>query len=217
MRFEDRVDAGRQLAEAVAGLVNDTNTLVLGIPRGGVVTGYEVALKLNADFDVMLARKIGAPGNPELAIGAAAEDGLRQINDALVEELQVSADYIDREVQSILHDLERRAILYRGKYIPADVRRNTVVIVDDGIATGSTMLVSISSLRRRGARRIVVAAPVISADILRRLKHAADDVASVHVSNYFSSVGSFYENFDQVSDLEVRELLADVIETRKTL
>lgn len=217
MRFEDRVDAGRQLAEAVAGLVNDTNTLVLGIPRGGVVTGYEVALKLNADFDVMLARKIGAPGNPELAIGAAAEDGLRQINDALVEELQVSADYIDREVQSILHDLERRAILYRGKYIPADARRNTVVIVDDGIATGSTMLVSISSLRRRGARRIVVAAPVISADILRRLKHAADDVASVHVSNYFSSVGSFYENFDQVSDLEVRELLADVIETRKTL
>lgn len=214
MQFDDRVDAGRQLAAELAEVVDDPNVLVIGIPRGGVVTGYEVALKLNAMFDVALSRKLGAPGNEELAIGAIAENGTRVLDESLIAHLRVSRAYIERETSKQQREIERRATMYRGKYKPADVHNRTIVVVDDGIATGSTMIVTLRALRRQGAQQMIAAAPVIAAESLDRLNSVSKRVVSVHVSKYFASVGSFYQYFDPVSDLEVRELLADVIETR---
>jgi putative phosphoribosyl transferase len=213
MRFVDRVDAGRQLAGKLIDLRDQPDLLVMAIPRGGVVVAYEVALTLKAPLDVALSRKLGAPDNEELAIGALAENGSRILDDFLIEQLRVSPDYIDRITHQQLREIERRGSLYRGSRKPVDPRGRIVVIVDDGVATGATMIVTLQALREQGARELIAAVPVIAGESLSRIRKAADRVVYVDAPMLFVSVGGFYERFNQVSDGEVRELLADLAET----
>ncbi len=214
MRFSDRVDAGRQLAAKLADLSGTPNLVVLGIPRGGVVVGYEIALALHAPFDVAISRKLGAPGNEELAIGALAENGSRILDESIIAHLRVPQDYIDRMTEQQQHEIARRAPLYRSERKAIETRDRTVVVVDDGVATGATMIVTLHALREQGARTLIAAAPVIAAESMSRLSSIADRVVCVYAPHFFASVGGFYDRFDQVSDGEVRELLADLAEMR---
>ena len=214
MRFADRVDAGRQLAAKLIDLRGEPGLVVLGIPRGGVVVGYEVALALGAPFDVALSRKIGAPENEELAIGALAEDGSRILDEFLIAQLHVAPDYVDRATEQQQREIERRAPLYRGSRPPLVARGRVAVVVDDGVATGATMMVTLQALRAQGARTLIAAAPVIAAETVNRLRGVADRIVYVDVPLFFASVGGFYDHFEQVTDAEVRELLADLAETR---
>jgi len=214
MRFVDRVDAGQQLAARLADLRGTPNLLVLGIPRGGVVVAYAVALALHAALDVALSRKLGAPHNEELAIGALAEDGSRTLDERLIDYLGVPRNYIDRVTQQAQHELERRAALYRGQRRPLAVRDRVALVVDDGVATGATICAALQSLRTQKAKSLIAAAPVMAGESIPRLEQLADRIVHVLAPGFFDSVGGFYENFNQVSDSEVRELLADLAEAR---
>jgi len=214
MRFSDRVDAGRQLAAKLSNLRGTPNLVVLGIPRGGVVVAYAVALELHAPLDVTLTRKLGAPDNEELAIGAMAEDGSRVLDERLIAELHVSRDHLDRVTETARREIERRAALYRGRRAAIDVREKVALVVDDGIATGATMFATLQMLRGRQVVSLIAAAPVVSSEARQRLRVRADRAVYVAAPALFHSVGSFYEQFNPVSDSEVRELLADVAEAR---
>ncbi len=212
MRFRDRKDAGQRLAEALRHLEPEARAgqvVVMGIPRGGVVVAYEVARALQAPLDVVLAHKLGAPGNPELAIGAVAEDGTMWVDPLAMSELGVPPAYIEEEVRRQQEELRRRAAVFRGVRPPVPVEGRTVVVVDDGIATGATMRVSLRSLRNRKAKRLIVAAPVAPPEMLPRVE--ADEVVVLYTPALFWAVGAFYEQFDQVSDEEVTALLEEAV------
>lgn len=214
MRFADRVDAGRQLAAKLRNLRSEPDRVVLGIPRGGVVVAYAVALELDAPLDVALSRKLGAPQNEELAIGALAENGSRILDDGLIRHLRVPQDYIEHITQQQQAEIERRGPLYRGRRPPVDVRDRVVVVVDDGVATGSTMIVTLQALHEQGARSLIAAAPVMAHEAMHRLHWLADRTVYLQAPQFFVAVGGYYDQFEQVSDVEVRELLADVAESR---
>jgi putative phosphoribosyl transferase len=206
--FADRVDAGRRLAE-VLDAYRDGNTVVLAVPRGGVVVGREVAESLGVPLDVVVPRKLGAPGEPELAIGAVAPWGERDaiIDAAAIGYLGVSDEYIRRETESQLAEIDRRLNTYRGTSDPPDVAGKDVIVVDDGIATGYTVHAAISSLRRLAPQKIVLAAPVASSEALERLSGMVDDFRVLLVPAQFLAVGHWYAVFDQTTDEEVMELL----------
>jgi len=214
MRFSDRVDAGRQLVAKLVDLRGTPDLVVLGIPRGGVVVGYEIALALNAPFDVALSHKLGAPDNDELAIGALAENGSTILDESIISHLRVTQEYIDQVTEQQRREIARRGPLYRGARKAIETRDRPVVVVDDGVATGATMIVTLQALRKHGARTLIAAAPIIAAESLDRLLAIANRVAYVYAPHFFASVGGFYDRFNQVSDGEVRELLADLAETR---
>ncbi|WP_376793067.1 phosphoribosyltransferase [Thermoflexus sp.] len=219
MRFRDRREAGQRLAEALRDLKPEAQAgrvVVLGIPRGGVVVAYEVACALQAPLDVVLAHKLGAPGNPELAIGAVAEDGTLWIDALAVAELEVPPAYIEEEIRRQREELRRRSAVFRGARPPLPVEGRTVVVVDDGIATGATMRVSLRSLRNRGANRLIVAAPVAPPEMLPRIEAEADAVVVLYTPALFWAVGAFYEQFEQVSDDQVVALLEEAITWGKT-
>lgn len=216
MQFVDRVDAGRQLAAKLVDLKGTPDLIVLGIPRGGVVIGYEIALALNAPFDISLSRKLGAPGNEELAIGALAESGLRLLDDMIVAHLRVPLDYIEQETERQQQEIARRATMYRGKRKALQTRDHAVIVADDGVATGATMMVTLQALRANGVHILIAAAPVIAHESLSRLATLADRVVYAHAPHFFASVSAFYQHFEAVSDSEVRELLADLAEMRSS-
>ncbi|MCS7251332.1 MAG: phosphoribosyltransferase family protein [Anaerolineae bacterium] len=214
MRFRDRRDAGQRLAEALRDLELEARmgqVVVMGIPRGGVVVAYEIARALQAPLDVILAHKLGAPGNPELAIGAVAEDGTLWVDPLAVAELEVSPEYIEEEVRKQQEELRRQAVIFRGARPAIPVENRSVVVVDDGIATGATMRVSLRSLRNRGARRRIVAVPLAPPEMLPRVESEADMVVVLHTPLLFWAVGTFYEQFDQVSEEEVSALLKEAL------
>lgn len=214
MRFRDRWEAGQRLAEALRHLAPEARAgqlVVLGIPRGGVIVAYEVARALQAPLDVVLAHKLGAPGNPELAIGAVAEDGTLWVDPLAMAELEVSPAYLEEEIRRQHEELRRRAERFRGARPPVPVAGRNAVVVDDGIATGATMRVSLRSLRSRGARRLVVAAPVAPPEMLPRVEAEADEVVVLYTPALFWAVGAFYEHFDQVPDEQVVALLAEAV------
>lgn len=202
--FRDREDAAIQLGAALASYRNK-HTLVLGIPRGGAVTGYHVAKSLNADFSLLISRKLGHPFNPEYAIGALAEDGTVYVNeDALA---AVSQDDIDQAVAKQKKEIERRKqILRKGKPLP-EIKDKTVIIVDDGIATGATIFAAIEMCRKKKASRIVVAAPVSGTEKKEALARYADDVVILETPEYYHAVSQAYDSFQQVSDEDAVELL----------
>jgi predicted phosphoribosyltransferase len=181
--------------------------IVLAIPRGGVVVGFEVAHALNISLDLIIPRKIRAPDNPELAIGALTEDGTVILDDELVKYLQVSEEYVREESERQRLEIERRLKLYRGDAPYPSLENREVVIVDDGIATGSTMKAAVASVRMRGAKTILVAVPVGPFSSIEELKREADNVICLYTPEPFYAIGQFYEDFTQTSDEEVRRLL----------
>lgn len=201
--FHDRAEAGKRLAEALRAKVGPDD-VVLGVPRGGVVVAAEVARELGLPLDVLVVRKIGAPGNPEYAIGAVDEDGRVLGGDIGI----ASESYLQQAAAEGREEIQRRLQAYRQGRGPLDVAGKEVVLVDDGIATGMTLLAALDSLRRRGAARVIVAAPVASPDAAARIARAADDIVVLEEPSGFYAVGQFYSVFDQTSDDEVVRLLA---------
>ena len=208
-QFFNRTEAGEFLAETLITYANRNDVIVLALPRGGVPVAAEVAKKLNAPLDVFVVRKLGLPGHPELAMGAIASGGVRVFNGQVVNAMRIPDDVIDTVSADELIELQRREKLYRANLPPLEVEGKTIIVVDDGIATGSTMLAAVSALRQLNATRIVVAAPVIAASTYDGLRRTADAVAAVIVPENFYAVGQWYAEFAQTSDEEVRTLLAE--------
>lgn len=207
MVFLDRVEAGRTLARQLKAYENQPNVIVLGIPRGGVPVAFEVAAKLHAPLDVFVVRKLGVPGHVELGFGAIASGGMRFLNTSIVEAVGISNEVIELITATETQELERRERAYRDGRGPLTVKGQTVILVDDGIATGSSMQVAITALRALKASRLVVAVPVAPVSTCRRLKTQLDDLVCVQMPTFFHAIGEFYEDFSQVSDQEVTDLL----------
>ncbi len=207
-RYRDRTDAGRRLAHELAGYAHRPDVIVLALPRGGVPVAYEVAAALHAPLDVLVVRKLGVPGHAELAMGAVASGGVRVINDLLVAQLRIPAEAVEEVAAQELAELARREAAYRGERPAPDVRGRTVVLVDDGLATGSTMQAAVLALRQREPARIIVAVPVASREACGLLQGTADDVVCGSTPEPFVAVGLWYANFAQTTDDEVRSLLA---------
>jgi len=205
--FKDRKHAGRILAEKLTAYQNQPEVVVLGLPRGGVLVGYEIALALNAPLDVFIVRKLGMPGHEELALGAISSGGIRVLNDEIVHELNISNDVLEMVTQRELQELKRREQAYRGDHPPLDVRGRSVILVDDGLATGASMRAAVSGLRTRRPHRIVVAVPVAASDICKEFEAVADEVVCAVTPKLFHGVGMWYEDFTQITDKEVQNLL----------
>jgi len=212
MLFQDRADAGRQLAARLPVYANRPDVLVLALPRGGVPVAYEVARTLHAPLDVFLVRKLGVPGQEELAMGAIASGGVLVLNDEVVDALNMPPEIIDIIARTEKQELARRERAYRDDRPPPDVRGKTVILIDDGLATGTTMRAAVAALRKFGPARIVVAVPVGSADTCAELQNAADEVICLATPEPFYAVGLWYGNFTQTTDGEVRELLRHTTE-----
>ena len=208
MLFRDRFDAGRALAAKLARYANRPDVLVLALPRGGVPVGFEVARALNAPLDVFLVRKLGVPGREELAMGAIATGGVRVLNEEVVGALGIPDEEIEAVAAEEQEELERRAREYRGDRSPPDVRGKTVILVDDGLATGSTMRAAVAALRRQGPARIVLAVPVAAASACESFHGQVDQVICAMTPEPFVAVGLWYEDFSPTTDAEVRDLLA---------
>src|SRR6202158_677632 len=206
--FRDRRDAGRLLAERLAAFSNRRDVLVLALPRGGVPVAYEVARALGAPLDVFVVRKLGVPGYEELAMGAVATGGVRVLNDQLVERLGIPDHVIDAVVARERQELARRERLYRSGRPPPDARGRTVILVDDGLATGATMHAAIQALRQQQPARIVVAVPTASPETCEEMRAEVDDVICAITPEPFHAVGLWYQDFSQTTAQEVRDLLA---------
>ena len=204
--FADRVEAGKRLSLAFRDFVGK-NAIVLAIPRGGVVVGYWIADKLSLPLDVIIPRKIGAPDNAELAIGAMTEDGSIILDERLVSYLGVSQDYIQAESSRQKSEIGRRLKVYRGNEPYPNLKGRDVIVVDDGIATGSTMKAALASVKNKGARYVIVAIPVGPPSTIEELKQRADRVVCLYTPENFQAIGQFYVDFNQTTDEEVIELL----------
>ena len=207
MIFRDRADAGRKLATRLKHYADREDVLVLALPRGGVPVAYEVAKELNAPLDVFLVRKLGVPGHEELGMGAIASGGVRVVNEDIVNYLRIPEKVIDAVAAQEQRELERRARAYRGDRPPPDVKDRIVILIDDGLATGSTMRAAAESLRLQEPRRIVVAVPVSSRETCDEFRSEVDEIVCAFTPEHFQGVGVWYEDFSQTSDEEVRELL----------
>lgn len=208
--FKDRVDAGERLADAVARLGPFKNPIVLALPRGGVPVGYRVAQRIHAPLDVIIVRKLGAPFNEEFAIGALVEGEPERVvlNEEAIYRLGVDRAYLDRVIAKEREELHRRQRLYRGTANPLkSLKGKTVILVDDGIATGYTIKAAIAAIKEQNPARIIVAVPVAPADVIPELRRIADNVVVLEIPEPFWAVGAHYERFDQTSDEEVIDLL----------
>lgn len=208
--FTDRREAGQRLGEALAHLRGRNDLVVLGLPRGGVPVAAHVARALGAPLDVLVVRKLGVPGQEELAMGALASGGIRVLNDDVVRHLGIPSTVIEVAAARELPELERRERAYRGERPLLAVDGRWVVLVDDGLATGSTMQAAIQAVRQLGPACIIVAVPVAPAETLQRLRRLADEVVCLSTPEPFFSIGQWYRDFTQVSDATVQALLADL-------
>jgi len=206
-RFRNRTEAGEVLAGRLGTYSDLPNVVVLALPRGGVPVAAQVADRLNLPLDVFVVRKLGLPGHAELAMGAIASGGVRVLNSEVLHALRVPPDVIEQVAENEGRELERREMEYREGRPPPDVQGRTVILVDDGIATGSSMAAAIAALRKLEAGRIIVATPTIASSTFNELARAADDIVAVIVAEDFFGVGQWYDDFGQTTDEEVRELL----------
>jgi len=207
MIFANRTEAGQKLALRLRKYANREDVIVLGAPRGGVPVAFEVATDLKTPLDVFVLRKLGVPGHEELAFGAIASGGVRILDRGIIEGLGITGLDIERVTMAEEQELERRERAYRGGRPPLDVTGLTVILVDDGIATGSTMRAAIRALRQMKPSRIVIAVPVAPASTCNRLQFEADELVCLEMPEPFYGVGQFYDDFSQVSDEEVKDLL----------
>ena len=206
--FKDRIEAGRFLADKLTDYADRRDVIVLGLPRGGIPVAYEVAQKLHAPLDVFTVRKLGVPSHEELAMGAIASGGVRVLNHDVLSYIRIPDEEIDRVAADELRELERRERLYRGARPPLEVRDRIVIVVDDGLATGSTMRAAVKALRQKGPKQIVVAAPVGARETCDSFKDEVDVVCVCALTpEPFQAVGLWYANFEQTTDDEVRKLL----------
>ena len=208
MRFKDRADAGRRLAARLTAYTNRSDLIVLALPRGGVPVAYEVARLLHVPLDVFLVRKLGLPGHPELAMGAIAEGGVEVLSEHLIRDAGVPASLLRQVAVREQLEMDRRDQLYRGGRRLSPVRDQVVIVIDDGLATGSTMQAAVIALTRLAPSRIIVAVPVGARETCARLSSIADEVVCLEMPEPFNAVGLWYEAFDQTTDEEVRGLLA---------
>ena len=215
MIFANRTEAGQGLALRLKQYANRDDVIVLGVPRGGVPVAFEVAMHLRAPLDVFVLRKLGVPGHEELAFGAIASGGIRLIDWGTVESLKITGLNIELVIRAEQQELERRELSYRGKRPPLDVSGLTVILVDDGVATGSSMRVAIGALRQMKPARIVVAVPVAPSSTCDRLQFEADELVCLQMPDPFFGVGRFYDDFSQISDEEVNELLDRASQQRR--
>ena len=207
MLFKDRTAAGQVLAKELAAYANRSDVLVLALPRGGVPVAFEVAKALNAPLDVFLVRKLGVPGQEELAMGALASGGVRVLNDEVVAGLGLSETIINKVAEKEQQELERRERLYRDDRPAPDLHERTVILVDDGLATGATMRAAVRALRQQQLARLVVGVPVSSPETCHEFQTEVDDIVCARTPRPFYSVGLWYDDFSQTTDDEVRDLL----------
>jgi putative phosphoribosyl transferase len=212
MRFHDRTHAGQLLAQRLSSYAGRPDVLVLALPRGGVPVAYEIARALHAPLDVWVVRKLGAPDQPELAIGALAPGGTQVLASGLIAELGIPPEELDRIAARERAELDRRLAAYRGDRPPIDVRGKTILLVDDGLATGASMRAAIASLRPLAPARIVVGVPVSDSGVCQRLAGQADEVVCLYHPPHLDAVGQWYEDFSQTTDQEVRKLLARAVQ-----
>ena len=208
MIYRDRAEAGRRLAAQLTDYANRSDVLVLALPRGGVPVAYEVARALHTPLDIFLVRKLGVPGHEELAMGAIATGGVRVLNEDVMRYISIPDAAIDAVAAKEQRELERREQLYRGDRPAPDVKGQTVILVDDGLATGSTMRAAAAALRQQKPARIVVAVPVSAVQTCDEYRMGVDEIVCAATPEPFHAVGQWYEDFSQTSDEEVRELLA---------
>ena len=216
MIFRNRQEAGRKLASRLAKYAKREDVIVLGVPRGGVPVAFEVATALNLPLDIFVLRKLGVPWHEELAFGAIGSGGGRVLNESVVEEFGISDVEIALVTRAEREELERRERLYRGSRPPLDVHGRTIILVDDGIATGSSIRAAIQALRQMKPTAIVVATPVAPQESCNRLQHEADELVCVEMPEPFYAIGEFYDDFSQVSDGEVNELLDSASRLRES-
>lgn len=211
-KFRDRREAGQLLAEELKKYADNPDALLLCLPRGGVPVGHEIARQLHIPFDVFVVRKLGLPGHEELAMGAVASGGGRVLNQEVIRRAEVSDETIEEVARNETKELERREREYRGGRSGATLKNKTVILVDDGVATGSTMFAAIEAVRQHGPERLVVAVPTMPGDTLEALKQKADEVVAVMAPENFMAVGQWYENFSQTTDQEVKDILQNARE-----
>lgn len=212
--FEDRLDAGKKLAEKLKDF-RDKNIIILAIPRGGVVVGSQVAQSLNAPLDVIIARKLGYTYQPELGIGAISENGAIFLDKENIEELDVSDEELERIKNKEEEELRRRIQIYRkGRSLPK-LKGKTVILVDDGLATGVSAKAAISTIKKEGAEKITLAIPVCSTQTAKEIREKVDSLICVLSTNHLQAVGEYYKNFEQVSDEKVLEILSGFNARRK--
>jgi len=203
--FKDRVDAAQKLAKKLEWIKKE-NPIILAIPRGGVVTGDVIAKILGLSLDIIVSRKVGAPHNPELAIGAVAHDGSFFPNSELINALGIPKNYLDEKIAEQMEDIEHRLVKFRGR-TDYDIKNRTVVLVDDGIATGATVFVALEWIKKQNPKRVIVAIPIGPRDTIERLSKMAE-VVVLDAPEAFGAVGEFYQSFDQVEDYQVAEIMS---------
>jgi predicted phosphoribosyltransferase len=213
MLFRDRTEAGQFLAGKLADYANRPDVLVLALPRGGVPVAYEVAQALHAPLDVFLVRKLGVPGHEELAMGAVASGGARVLNEDVVQALRIPEEVIAKVAAAEGQELKRRERAYRGDRPAPDVRGRTILLVDDGLATGSSMRAALAALRQQRPARLVVAVPIGAADTCAELRAESDETVCARTPEPFYAVGLWYDDFSQTTDEEVRDLLQRAAES----
>ncbi|MCD4782701.1 MAG: phosphoribosyltransferase [Candidatus Eremiobacteraeota bacterium] len=208
MYFKNKRDAGKKLSNVLKEIVIETeNALILAILRGGIEIGYEVSRELDIPLDIIIPKKLGAPGNPELAMGAVTGDGAVYLDQSLIKYLSISESFIKNEIEKKLEEIRKSERIYRGENPPVEIKGKTVLLVDDGIATGSTMTSAINALRNKKPARIIVAVPVAPRDAVIKMNEIADDILCLYAPEVFYSVGQFYEDFKQTTHEEVLNLL----------
>ena len=207
MIFKDRVDAGQKLAEKLQEFKNQKNVIILALPRGGAVNAFQIAKELNLPLDLVVPRKIGAPFNEEYAIGAITETGEGIFDQQAIKSLNVEQSYLDKKVEEEKKEAQRRLKTYRQDRPPLNLENKTVIIVDDGIATGLTLRAAIKSVKEKKAKKVIVAVPVSARDSLKIIEKEADQVICLDAPLFFGAVGAFYEDFGQTEDAEVIELM----------
>ena len=207
--FRDRSEAGQLLAKKLASYADRNDTIVLGLPRGGVPVAFEIASELHLPLDILPVRKLGVPGQPELAMGAIGPGGIRIVDHVMIRQLGVTEDEVTDTIRDEEEELKRREQIFRNYRPPVVIKGLNVIVVDDGIATGSSMLAAIQVLLSQQPARIIVVVPVAPPHTRREIEAVAQEFVCLHVSEYFPAVGSFYRDFSQVDDQEVCRLLTD--------
>ena len=207
--FKDRRDAGRKLAQKLSAYAGQQNGLILALPRGGVPVAYEVALALNIPLDIFIVRKLGVPGREELAFGAIASGGIRVLNSDVVRMLSIPDEVINFVAKRELQELQRRESIYRGDHSSLEFRDHTVILIDDGLATGASMRAAVAGLRSQNPARVVIAVPAAAPETCEAFKAEVDEVICAITPELFYGVGRWYEDFSQVTDEEVRVLLEE--------